>query len=56
MALLLAPEKLRDVEFISNFVKNKLRDWSISAYVYSDHVTMFLIISSRVRTAVINIK
>ena len=31
-------------------VKNKLYDWSISACIYSNHVTLFLIISSRVRT------
>ena len=37
-------------------VKNKLHDWSISACVYSNHVTLFFIISSRVRTAAIDIK
>ena len=35
---------------------NQKRGWSISACVYSNHATLFLIISSRVRTAVIDIK
>ena len=37
-------------------VKNKLQDVSIGACVYSNQVTLFLIISSCVRTAVIDIK
>ena len=41
---------------VSDNVKSKVHDWSISACVYSNHVTLFLIISSRVRTAVIDIK
>ena len=37
-------------------IKNKLHDWSISACVYPNNARLFLIISSRVRTAVIDIK
>ena len=37
-------------------IKNKLHDWSSSAYVYPNNARLFLIISSRVRKAVIDIK
>ena len=47
-------EKTKDQTFWSIFpvlgVKIKLHDWRISACVYSNYVTLFFIISSRVRT------